>query len=81
MTATLTPDKSALLTDLSYDRRLFGASAFAEMGLCAFRMNRYSESENWYRHAEMLDPGCLEFRVKRQLASKRAAAGSSAGGP
>lgn len=65
-----------LLANLSYDRRIFGASAFAEMGLCAFRMNRYAESESWYRRAEMLEPECLEFRIKRQLAGKRAAGGS-----
>lgn len=65
-----------LLANLSYDRRIFGASAFAEMGLCAFRMNRYAESESWYRRAEMLEPECLEFRIKRQLAGMRAAGGS-----
>jgi tetratricopeptide (TPR) repeat protein len=66
-------DPDALLAELSYDRRMFGASAFAEMGYCAFRMGRYAESESWYRRAEALEPGCLEFRVKRQLAGKRAA--------
>ena len=66
-------DPDTLLAELSYDRRMFGASAFAEMGYCAFRMGRYAESESWYRRAEALEPGCLEFRVKRQLAGKRAA--------
>ena len=69
-------DSDTLLADLSYDRRIFGAAAFAEMGYCAFRMGRYDESEGWYRRAEALEPGCLEYRVKRQLASKRAAAHS-----
>jgi hypothetical protein len=40
-------------------------------------MERYSESETWYRRAEALEPDCLEFRIKRQLAGKRAADGSS----
>ena len=70
-------DSDDLLADLSYDRRIFGASAFAEMGYCAFRMGRYEESESWYRRAEALEPSCLEYRVKRQLASKRAAAHSA----
>jgi glycosyltransferase involved in cell wall biosynthesis len=69
-------DPDALLAELSYDRRIFGASAFAEMGYCAFRMGRYSESESCYRRAEALEPGCLEFRVKRLLAGKRAAGDS-----
>jgi len=60
--------------ELSYDRRIFGAGAFAEMGHCAFRLARYAESESYYRQAEMLEPECLEFRIKRQLAGKRAAA-------
>ena len=66
-------DARSQVADLSYDRRILGAWAFAEMGYCAFRMGRYVESENWYRHAEALEPDCLEFRVKRLLASKRAA--------
>ena len=73
--ANIDPDD--LLAGLSYDRRIFGAAAFAEMGYCAFRMCRYEESESWYRCAEALEPGCLEFRVKRQLAGKRAAAHSA----
>jgi glycosyltransferase involved in cell wall biosynthesis len=50
-------DPDLLLTDLSYDRRIFGAGAFAEMGHCAFRLGRYAESENWYRRAETLRAG------------------------
>lgn len=78
--ALATVDPDTLLAELSYDRRILGAWAFAEMGLCAFRMGRYSESESWYRCAETLEPDCLEFRIKRQLAGKRAADGSSPGG-
>jgi tetratricopeptide (TPR) repeat protein len=70
-------DPDTLLAELSYDRRMFGASAFAEMGYCAFRMGCYAESETWYRRAEALEPGCLEFRVKRQLSGNRAAAYSA----
>ncbi len=66
-------DAENLVGEVSYDRRIFGAWAFAEMGYCAFRMGRYLESENCYRRAEGLEPDCLEFRVKRQLASKHAA--------
>jgi glycosyltransferase involved in cell wall biosynthesis len=69
-------DAATLLTSLSYPKRIFGAWAFAEMGYCAFRMGRYVDSETWYRRAEMLEPGCLEFRIKRQLAQMRSANGS-----
>lgn len=73
-------DPDNLLADLSYDRRIFGAWAFAEMGHCAFRMEWYRESERWFRRAEMLEPECLEFRVKREFASRRANVGSVGAG-
>jgi tetratricopeptide (TPR) repeat protein len=65
-------DPDTLLAELSYDLRIFGAWAFAEMGRCAFRMGCYRESEDCYRRAEAIEPDCLEFRVKRQLAGVRA---------
>jgi tetratricopeptide (TPR) repeat protein len=65
-------DADTLITPLSYGKRIFGASAIAEIGQCAFRMARYAESAEWYRRAELLAPDCLEFRVKRQLANARA---------
>jgi tetratricopeptide (TPR) repeat protein len=67
-------DADALITPVSYDKRIFGAAAIAEIGQCAFRMARYAESVEWYRRAELLAPDSLEFRVKRQLASARAGA-------
>jgi glycosyltransferase involved in cell wall biosynthesis len=65
-------DADALITPVSYDKRIFGAAAIAEIGQCAFRMARYAESVEWYWRAELLAPDSLEFRVKRQLASARA---------
>jgi glycosyltransferase involved in cell wall biosynthesis len=65
-------DADALITPVSYDKRIFGAAAIAEIGQCAFRMGRYAESAEWYRRAELLAPDSLEFRVKRQLARARA---------
>jgi glycosyltransferase involved in cell wall biosynthesis len=73
-------DPETLLAELAYDRRIFGASAFAEMGHCAFRMERYAESERWFRRAEILEPECPEFRIKRELAGRRANAGPAGGG-
>jgi len=67
-------DPNNLVTAVSYDRRILGAWAFAEMGSCAFKMGNYRESEKWYRDAEQMEPDCLEFRVKRQLAAMRFAA-------
>lgn len=68
-----------LLTDTAYDRRILGAGAFAEAGYWAFRTGRYRESEAWYRRAEMREPDRIEFRIKRELASRRSA--SAAGAP
>ncbi len=65
-------DPASLVEEVSYDQRIFGAPAFADMGLCAFRMERYAESERWFGHAEALAPDSLEFRTKRQLAGMRA---------
>ena len=65
-------DPETLISPVAYDKRIFGASAIAEIGHGAFRMGRYAESAEWYRHAERLEPDRLEFRVKRQLASARA---------
>jgi len=65
-------DAKNLVADLAYDSRILGAWAYAEMGNCAFQMRHYRDSEKWYREAQELEPGCLEFRVKRSLANKRA---------
>jgi hypothetical protein len=69
--AAIEPD--TLLAEVAYDRRILGTGALAEAGDCAFLLGRYQESEEWYRRAELRDPDCLEFRVKRQLAGNRAA--------
>jgi glycosyltransferase involved in cell wall biosynthesis len=66
-------DAATLLADVSYDRRILGAWALAEAGYCAFRLGCYPESERCYRLAEALEPDCVEFRIKRQLAGIRAA--------
>jgi len=66
-------DPDELVTEAAYDRRILGASAFAEAGYYAFQLGHYRESEAWYRRAERHAPGCLEFRIKRQLAGIRAA--------
>jgi glycosyltransferase involved in cell wall biosynthesis len=67
-----TIDADRLISQIAYDKRLFGAWALAELGRCAFRAGRYRESERWYLRAEAMEPSCLEFRVKRQLAGSRA---------
>ena len=67
-------DADALIEPLAYDKRIFGASAIAEIGHCAFRMGQYRESAEWYRQAELLAPDSIEFRVKKQLANARAEA-------
>jgi tetratricopeptide (TPR) repeat protein len=67
-----TQDPAGLIGRTAYDRRIFGAGAWAELGYCAFRLGRYRESELHYREAERLEPDSLEFRAKRVLAAARA---------
>ena len=73
-------DADTLVADASYDKRIFGAWAFAELGGCAFRLGRYEESEQWYDRAEERAPGSFELRVKRQLARSRLASDVAGGG-
>jgi tetratricopeptide (TPR) repeat protein len=42
-------DPDSLIAPMAYDRRLFGAAAFAEMGHCAFRLGRLEDSARYYR--------------------------------
>jgi len=65
-------DANTLLAEVSYDRRILGDWALAEMAHCAFRLGSYRKSERWYRRAEESEPSCMEFRIKRQLAGQRA---------
>jgi tetratricopeptide (TPR) repeat protein len=65
----------SLVDDLAYDSRIFGASAFADLALCAFRLGRYGQSQAWYARAAALEPDSLEYRTKQRLAAARARAG------
>ena len=69
--ALATIDAETLVADVAYDKRMFGAWAFAELGECAFRTGRYRESERWYGRAAGKAPQSLEFRIKRELARSR----------
>jgi cytochrome c-type biogenesis protein CcmH/NrfG len=60
-------------TGVAYDERLFGSFAHESRGLCLFRLERYAEAAAAYRAAERCDPNSREYRVKRQLAERRAA--------
>jgi tetratricopeptide (TPR) repeat protein len=66
-------DPETLVADVSYDARLFGAHAWAELGDAAFRLGRYLDSRRCYECAERVAPLRAEFRVKRQLAASRTA--------
>jgi tetratricopeptide (TPR) repeat protein len=57
---------------MAFDASIFGANAYAALGLCAFRLSRYDESAAYYAQAEALAPDNLEFRTKRALAQARA---------
>jgi tetratricopeptide (TPR) repeat protein len=59
---------------LAFDRAIFGAGAHAALGLCTFRLGRFTESAAHYARAEALAPDSLEFRSKRMLAEIQARA-------
>lgn len=62
---------------LGHDRRIFGEQAFAGAGLCCFRLGRFAEAAVWYGRAEQATADNLEYRLKRTLAERRAAAQSA----
>jgi glycosyltransferase involved in cell wall biosynthesis len=57
---------------IGYDKSIFGANAYAAMGLCAFRLERFGESAEYYAKAETLAPGDQATKRKRQLAEIKA---------
>lgn len=57
---------------LAYDASIFGANAHAALGLCAFRLGRFSESAAHYARAEALAPDNRAIRTKRMLAEAKA---------
>jgi glycosyltransferase involved in cell wall biosynthesis len=65
-------DASSLVDRLSYDRRIFGASALQELAEDAFRREDYVQSAMLFARASERDPDSLELRVKQSLASARA---------
>ena len=70
-TALAAIDAETLIDEVSYDERLFGPFAWAELGDAAFRFGRFADSLTCYANAERMAPRCAEFRVKRQLAAAR----------
>jgi glycosyltransferase involved in cell wall biosynthesis len=56
--------------ELAYDERMFGAWPAAGLATCLFERGNYGESRHWFEQAERLDPGVLEYRVKRQLCER-----------
>jgi tetratricopeptide (TPR) repeat protein len=63
---------------MAFDRSIFGANAYAALGLCAFRLGIYDQSAAHYARAETLAPGDVGIRAKRALAEGRA---NDAAGP
>jgi tetratricopeptide (TPR) repeat protein len=57
---------------IAYDRSIFGANAFAAMGLCTFRLGRYAQSAQHYASAQSLKPEDDAIRRKRELAEAMA---------
>ena len=65
-------DPDRMIDRAAYDRRIFGAGAWAELGYCAFLRQDYATSAACYGEAERREPGALEYRAKRILAAARA---------
>jgi tetratricopeptide (TPR) repeat protein len=65
-------DPDRMIDSAAYDRRIFGAGAWAELGYCAFLRQDYAASADWYGEAERREPRSLEYRAKRTLAQARA---------
>ena len=66
-------DAGTLIAEVSYDKRIFGAWALAELGEFTFRMGQYDDSERWYNRAAAEAPESLELRIKLQLVRSRLA--------
>jgi tetratricopeptide (TPR) repeat protein len=66
-------DADRMVAPTAYDRRIFGAGAWAELGYCAFIQRSYGEAASYYGEAARLEPDQLEYRAKHSLAAARAA--------
>ena len=65
-------DPDRMIDHAAYDRRIFGAGAWAELGYCAFLRQDYEASAACYGEAEQREPRSLEYRAKRILSQARA---------
>lgn len=65
-------DSASLVDRVSYDNRIFGASALQELAEDAFRREDYAQSAAWFARASERDPSRLELRAKQRIASARA---------
>lgn len=63
---------------IAFSTTIFGANAYAALGLCAFRLERYEESAAYYARAQALAPGDSGFAMRRALAQSRSAQGMAA---
>jgi tetratricopeptide (TPR) repeat protein len=69
-----TIDAGSMIDRLSYDSRIFGASALQELAEDAFRREDYAQSATIFARASARNPDSLELRAKQSLASARAGA-------
>jgi Glycosyl transferase family 2 len=67
-------DPDRMIDHAAYNRGIFGAGAWAELGYCAFLRQDYPASAACYAEAERCEPHSLEYRAKRVLAEARARA-------
>ena len=64
-------DPDALVDEVAYDRRIFGAVPLAELAEDAFRRRDYAGSADLFARALHLAPDRLEYAVKERLARSR----------
>jgi tetratricopeptide (TPR) repeat protein len=63
---------------IAFDASIFGAQAYAALGLCALRLGRLAESCAHYARATALAPDNLELRAKHAVAAMRAKSSAAA---
>lgn len=70
--ARIDPDQ--WLSATSYDQRIMGAGAMADLGYMAFKSGQYADAVRHYGAAQAKEPGNMEYRLKLRLAQSRLAA-------
>ena len=64
-------DPDNLVSETSYDQRILGTGAIADMGYCAFKNGLFADSARFYEAASVREPQNMEYRLKHRAALSR----------